>query len=441
MNNEDPRFPNRKKRNWDQSALDGNPAETDTLVPGAEFIDVEHLPFSSYRVIGEEPKTHVPDLVELEAPIAIYASAASPAQDTAAAPAQNTAAAPAQDTAAALPASTPPTSAPLAGESLTERLRRFAKNPTRLIATIAAVFGVLLAVVLVALLLFTSKPEGHYDLGSAASSAAGLQGRLYLQWEKTLRYRLSLEASDPAQRAGFALAVVAPPRPLSVQIHLQNAQGFVLCSREIVLKYVPHEDADTSPAQTGDQPGKELVNRLWKSQADEQANAQEAEREQGKDLFQNQTGADGQVASLYAQGEIPCSQDAYQKAVAWSFTSNFPAPAEQDELLKRQQEERKPLDPHAAQTLAVRQRRAAKAAAKLLPFSIEGDDAIVDFDIAQGVIATRGGRSFFIDEGPATAADSRWQDYPVNIHYRCERNTSCELMHSGLGGLRVRLKR
>jgi hypothetical protein len=85
--------------------------------------------------------------------------------------------------------------------------------------------------------------------------------------------------------------------------------------------------------------------------------------------------------------------------------------------------------------------RKKKAAIQLLPFTVEGDDAIVDFDAAQGVIATRGRKTFFLDKAAGAAADSAWQDYPVNIHYRCDQSSNCTLTHSGLGGLRARMKR
>jgi len=133
------------------------------------------------------------------------------------------------------PASEPPTPQPPSHEPLTERLRRFAENPTRFYATIGIGLGVLLGVIL-AVFLLTGSPEGRYDLGPVTSSATGLKGHLYINWEKTLHYRLAFETSDPDQQAGFALAAANPPRPLSIEIQLQDNKGFVLCSREIVLR-------------------------------------------------------------------------------------------------------------------------------------------------------------------------------------------------------------
>jgi len=313
------------------------------------------------------------------------------------------------------PASEPPTPQPPSPESLTERMRKFAENPTKFYAAIGAGIGVLLLVIFAAVNLRPGGPEGRYDLGPVSSSATGLKGHLYIKWEKTLHYRLTLETSDPDQQAGFALAVINPPRPLSVEIQLQDNQGFVLCSREIVLKY------DNEPPGTDNSA---------------QLEAQELKREQGKDIFQNQIAAKGQVVALNAQGEIPCSAKAYENTAQWSFTTNFPSLAEQDEALKRPQE----MLANAAQKAAAK-RAAAKAAEKLLPFSIEGDDAIVEFDVNRGVIETSGRKTFFLDKTSMGRADPVCQEYPVNIHFRCDQRSNCTLMHAGAGALRVRLKR
>jgi hypothetical protein len=74
-----------------------------------------------------------------------------------------------------------------------------------------------------------------------------------------------------------------------------------------------------------------------------------------------------------------------------------------------------------------------------LPFSIEGDDAVVDFDLSRGVIQTRGRKMFLVDKASAASANSSWQDYPVLIHYRCDQTASCTLTQPGVGVLRARL--
>jgi hypothetical protein len=328
------------------------------------------------------------------------------------------------------PAGETPTPKPLSPESLTERIQRFAENPKRFYATIGLGVGVLIGVIFAAVSLFTGRPpfmgnpEGRYDLGPVISSGTGLNGHLYINWEKKLHYRLTFHADDPELQADFAFAVANSPQPLSIVIELQDAQGSVLCNREIVLKYDARSAVTNlpyKPAATVD---------LAQLQADEQV------REEGRDVFQNQIAPDGQVASIIAQGELPCSAKDYEKTTQWNFSTNFPSIDEQDEWLER----RPDLRANAAQRSAAH-RRAARAAVKLLPFSIEGDDNIVEFDVDSGVIVTSGRNTFFFDKTSKVSADPVWQEYPVNIHFRCDRSSDCTLMHAGAGALHARMKR
>jgi hypothetical protein len=306
------------------------------------------------------------------------------------------------------PASEPPAPQPPLHEAWIEGIRRFAENPTRVYAAIGVALGVLLGVIFAAVSLLTGNPEGRYDLGPVTSNATGLKGHLYIKWEKKLQYRVAFETSEPEQQAGFAIAVANPPHPISIVIQLQDAHGSALCYREIVLR-----------------------NDAWSVEAQEQ------KKEQGKDIFQYQIAPDGQVAAINAQGEIPCSKKAYENTAQWSFSSNFPSLAEQDEWLERQQEMRA----NAAQKSAAQKKAAAKAAIKQLPFSIEGDDAIVAFDVNRGVIETIGRKTFYIDKTSTQSVNPVWQEYPVNIHFRCNWSSVCTLMHSGAGALRVKLRR
>jgi hypothetical protein len=72
---------------------------------------------------------------------------------------------------------------------------------------------------------------------------------------------------------------------------------------------------------------------------------------------------------------------------------------------------------------------------------MEGDDSIVEFDATRGVIETRGGKTFYFDKTGGQGADPKWQDYPVSIHYRCDRAASCILTQARLGALRARTNR
>lgn len=306
---------------------------------------------------------------------------------------------------------------------------------------IGVLFGCILAVVFSRL----ATPDVPRDWGSATSDAAGLKGYLYTKSEEKLEYRLTLQPADPDRHAAFALAVALPPRPLSIDVHLQDAHGFVLCSREILLKYhaanppapaAPGPDSQVATTGAANDAGSEKAQALEKLLA-----AQEAERELGKEVFQNEIGPDGQVASLVAQGEFPCPDKAYASASAWSFTPNFPTLAEQDDMVKRQHDAPASGGSPPAETPAPRKRAPRIPAPPLLSFTIEGDDAIVDFDIARGVIETRAEKTFLFDKTSGETGNPRWQEYPVNIHYICDQSSRCTITHSGAGALRARMSR
>jgi len=337
----------------------------------------------------------------------------------------------------------PATGLPSTGEAPVEKIPKPAQRPSKvylwLVVGLGVLFGCIFAVVFSRL---TSPDPGH-DWGSTTFDAAGLKGHLFTKWDKKLEYRLTIQPGDPERRAGFALAVAHSPRPLSVQIQLHDAQGFVLCSREIVLKY----DAASAPAlaasNTEPQAGKAgaavaAVNPPTQAMEDLLA-AQEAERELGKEVFQNEIGPDGQIASIAAQGDISCSEKAYGSVSSWSFTPDFPSLAEQDELTKREQEQAN--GGRAAAEGAARRKAASIPAPKLLPFSIEGDDAIVDYDVSRGTIETRAGKTFLFDKTSGEINNPRWQDYPVSIHYRCDQTATCMITHAGAGALRTRMSR
>lgn len=343
------------------------------------------LPVNTYKIL-EPPPESPEDRLRAES-LYIYSEVKAEAE--------------VQKPASELPAPQPPPQA-----AWTERMRSFAENPIRVYAAIGVGLGVLLGVIIAAVSMYTSSPQGRYDLGPVTSNATGLKGHLYIKWEKALQYRVTFETSEPDQQAGFALAVGNPPHPVSIEIQLQDAQGAFLCSREIVLR----NDAQS-------------------------VEAQEQKKEQGKDIFQYQIAPDGEVAAINAQGELPCSKKAYENTAQWSFLTNFPSLDEQDEGLEQHN-----MRSSAAQRSAVH-KKAAKTAVKQLPYSIEGDDAIVEFDVNRGVIETVGRKTFFIDKSSAQSAGPVWQEYPVSIHFRCNWSLDCTLMHSGAGALRARLRR
>ncbi len=321
-----------------------------------------------------------------------------------------------------------------------ERLRKFRQNPIRVYAAAGIGLGIFFGIALWAFLHFVEGAEGRYDLGAYASSAAGLKGHLFVEWDKKLKYRLIIEPEEAVRLDGFALAVTHSPQPLSITLHLQDSQGFILCSKDVLVKFDPRGAAafsdpiPQSPAISTDAASLDTAQPAPTPDF-AKLDAQEAMREKDQDIFQNQIGPDGTITALNAQGETPCSKSAYARTMLWSFTPNFPSLAEQDALIKRQQDLLSSPPPPPPPT------HKKKSALKPLPFTIEGDDAIVEFDPSFGVIETRGRKLFLIDKATAAAANTAWQDFPVSIHFHCDQMSNCVLMHSGLGALRVRMKR
>jgi hypothetical protein len=333
---------------------------------------------------------------------------------------------------------------PSALQTPVEPVQKSAPNPIRIYILAGVGMGLLFGCIIAFFSWRMSSKEGPYDLGPVTSSAVGLRGHLYTRWDKKVEYRLSFAPSAPEQQTGFALAVAHSPRPLSIAIHLQDAQGFALCSRELVLKYdggepsaapgAPNPDATGGKANVanlaGDPPAHGTQDLLA---------AQEAERELGKEVFKNEIGPDGQIMGIDAQGEIPCPEKVYANASSWSFTTNFLTLAEQAELVKHQEEAQASEERLSAKVGP--RKKAAIPAPVLLPFSIEGDDAIEDFDLSSGVIETRNNKTFLAGKTIGISLDSRWLDFPVSIHYRCDQTAVCTLTHAGAGALRARLKR
>ncbi len=256
---------------------------------------------------------------------------------------------------------------------------KFVESQTRVYAAIGIGLGILLGAIIASLTWFTnSTPNGRYDLGPVDSSAAGLKGRLYVEWNKTLNYRVSIEPDDPARQAAFALAVAKSPHPLSIEIHLQDSGGFALCSKEILLRYDARgaaELAEPAPEEQDDKNIKNVKDQKTNAQAASspqpapaidysQADAQEAARENGKDIFKNQIGPDGQITAISAQGATSCTAKAYEKVQSWSFTPNFPSIAEQDALLERQKAITADAGRTPAEIVAIHRKRAAEGRAE-----------------------------------------------------------------------------
>jgi len=176
-------------------------------------------------------------------------------------------------------------------------------------------------------------PRGPRDFGSARAITSGLTGRLVTEWRDRPSYRLLIEPSDPAQQQEFALAVTDSPRPLSVALQLVDASGNALCGQDVVVRFDAERAALNAAGANGASAGPAPA-----PAALEQVKAQESARENGREIFDNQIGDDGQITGLNAQGQMPCSLQAYETAASWNLSPDFPSIAEQAELLRAQTE-------------------------------------------------------------------------------------------------------
>jgi hypothetical protein len=67
-----------------------------------------------------------------------------------------------------------------------------------------------------------------------------------------------------------------------------------------------------------------------------------------------------------------------------------------------------------------------------IPFVIEGDETVADFDSASGTIQTDGGKTFLIGISTDAKIAGPWQDYHRNVHYRCDQSGNCTIKGAGV---------
>jgi hypothetical protein len=311
-------------------------------------------------------------------------------------------------------------------------------------------------------------PTDARDLGTMDSSAVGLKGHLTTKWDDGLGYSFVIEPDDPARQAAFAMTVSNPPRAASIAIQIRNADGVVLCTQDVLLKFDPRKAAainGSAEKPTGRPLGAKGVAASQDAQEaklDRQV-AEEAEREHGKSLFQVNAGQNGKIESISSQGEIPCPQSVYEGMGYWSFLPDFPSPVEQAAWLNKQSHVQAKVEETAASAIeankieakkveakkveaktpapqpAAHQRMTYKAADVPGTFSIAGDDAIVEYDAGAGNIGTKAGKVFSIDKAGAEAHAIQGYDLPFTIHYRCDQYAACTITHGGAVIARAKL--
>jgi hypothetical protein len=328
------------------------------------------------------------------------------------------------------------------------RIRKFLANRNNRYATISVGLGILAGVVISAVTWDVNNPSGPYDLGTLTSEGVGLKGRLFTRWEGKLGYRVSFEPSYPEQLSGFSLAAGNSPRPASIDVQLMDAKGFVLCSKNILLRYSTRKAAEPSASNAGSTDGNTAAGNSSNSQPAQAMEAatidgKEIAREHGNDVFRYQFSPSGQIEALTSAGDFPCSRDSYERITSWSFTPDFPTLAEQAEMLKRLNEPPASAPEETAKTYTYRRTAAPRASAPAPAFFIEGDDSIALYDASTGTIETNENRVFLIDRASteAIALNQKAADFPLDVHYRCDQNGNCLLRSRGGGLLHVRQRR
>jgi hypothetical protein len=284
----------------------------------------------------------------------------------------------------------------------------------------------------------SGKPDGPPpgDLGPGIVAEAGLRGHLNTRWEgdaKTgrLAYQLRIEPMEDRWGAGFTRAITASPMPMSVNIRLLDSTGFALCGKEVDFRFDPqHAEVPVTVSPVGPNGKKlSLAERTAAVEAARQIQitqmrAAEVTREQGKDLFQNQTTDDGQITAVNVQGALPCSPDQFKRADYWDFNTNFPTLAQQAEL----------LDPKAGQQAKESEAPAHPGRRNLAKpqdgFVIQGDDRVTGYDPVLGLLWAEQ-KTFAIDKRFGGAAASAWASNYTLIHYRCDQQANCALSAAG----------
>ena len=248
---------------------------------------------------------------------------------------------------------------------------------------VGAGLGLVLAIAFESVSWYRARPLPTRDLGSAKFDAIGLRGNLVVKWDEKAEYRVKFAPIEQTHVSSFALMVSDPPRPLQIEIHLSDASGFTLCSKQIVLRYDFYKNLP---------PQNQSASDLWRA-AMAYENAADSERswERDKDIFRRDLASDGTVAAISSEGELPCSRNAFKEAARWSFSSTFLTTAEQDSFAKAHSENAAQLGTaRTTQTVSQRGWNAKPISAASRPSRTEGYDTISGYSVVEDNIERKG---------------------------------------------------
>jgi hypothetical protein len=413
-------------------------ADPETHVPNGEKPEGEK-PRLEYEIIPtkrEEPKSEFTAAGRLQSAIAEALSREQASADQSPPPPEEPS-----------PTEAAPVQAPPA-EAASRGISKLIANPTRLYAAIGIGLGLLVGFAIAAFFIHPPNQYAPTDLGSITAAPYGLKGELTVKWTDKLAYHLTIEPSAPEQRAAFIAAVGSSPRPLSIDVQLKDPFGVALCGNTILLKYDPRNAPLPAEPKSAGKTGKAAESNAQKEPITQstylaQLVSRELSREHGRDIFQNDVGPDGKIASISAQGTMPCSKKQFDDTAAWGFTSNFPVVVSPDagRDSSADQSAAQAAAAKAADTARTVARNKRRAMPPISPIHIEGDDQIIWFDAATGTLQTRAGKTLVIDKTDAVANALKGRDLPIAIHYTCDATGGCTF--AGVGNLteHARLRR
>jgi hypothetical protein len=334
-------------------------------------------------------------------------------------------------------------------------IKKLAASQTRVYAAIGIGLGLLVGFIAAYYFIQPGSQNGLDGLGSVSAATYGLKGHLTAKWGDRLSYRLTIEPSAPEQRAAFIAAVSNSPRPLSIGIQLKDPFGAVLCGNTVLVKFDPRNAPLPAAPQPkpGSKPGTkaaqaaefaaqraQIAHSIYLAQLE----SQELNREHGKDVFQNDAGSDGRIASISAQGTLPCTKKQFDGTATWGFAADFPvvAASQESQNAAPDSNANQSADQGSAgKTTDAAAKARRKSAAASSPIYVEGDDQIIWFDASTGALETSAGKALVIDKTDAVANALKSRDFPIAIHYRCDATGACTFAGIGTFIEHARLRR
>lgn len=300
---------------------------------------------------------------------------------------------------------------------------------TRLPQVALVLLGAGILAVLISTVFVVHKPTlgaapSFQDLGPGASNVAGLKGHLVTRWEKKVQYKLTFEPLFGIYKSGFSYTVGHPPGPLWVDIRLLDATGYALCGKQILFQAGAVRSSVDIPSAHATGVKLLKVSEAGPVGASGAANMKQPGR--SPDIFHDDIGDSGQVISVTAQGELPCSADQYKKFYYWDFSTNFPSTSQQDVLMKA---------PAIAAAKRAAEARAAERSreARTPHFFVEGDTSVSAYDASSETLQAGTGQSFILlKKNQATTANA-WAATNAQIHYKCDTLANCMLTRAGDG--------